>query len=361
MGTSSNFGNMFSVTVAAAFLPFLPMLPSQILLNNLLYDSSQMAIPTDRVDEEQLTRPSHWDIGLIRRFMTRFGPISSVFDFATFAVMLWGFHAAAPEFRSAWFVESLATQTLIVFAIRTRRVPFFRSRPSRPLLVSALTVVTVGALLPQSALSETLGFAPLPLIVFAVLVAFVLGYLLCVEFAKHAFYKTSTHRGPTAPATRPSAPGPPARRPLEPPPSAALRRTGPLPGFSPDVERSAVSRAATAMGLAADGRDVRDVGEEIAEDEVGWAHTLELEVCAEDGGGSSSRDCAGRPRGLDEDGATAGCAPARAGWWHAGAPAGRARDDVRRGHKPENEEHATGGRRMAGSLRRLRPGGRGAS
>ena len=123
MGTSSNFGNMFSVTVAAAFLPFLPMLPSQILLNNLLYDTSQMTIPTDRVDEEQLARPSHWDIGFVRRFMVRFGPISSLFDFATFAVMLWGFHAAAPQFRSGWFVESLATQTLIVFVIRTRRVP----------------------------------------------------------------------------------------------------------------------------------------------------------------------------------------------------------------------------------------------
>ncbi|MGZ4784591.1 MAG: magnesium-translocating P-type ATPase, partial [Acidimicrobiales bacterium] len=131
MGTSSNFGNMFSVTVAAAFLPFLPMLPFQILLNNLLYDTSQMTIPTDHVDEEQLARPSHWDISFIRRFMVRFGPISSLFDFSTFAVMLWGFHAAAPLFRSGWFVESLATQTLIVFVIRTRRVPFFHSRPSR--------------------------------------------------------------------------------------------------------------------------------------------------------------------------------------------------------------------------------------
>ena len=162
MGTSSNFGNMFSVTVAAAFLPFLPMLPFQILLNNLLYDTSQMTIPTDRVDEEQLARPSHWDIGFIRRFMIRFGPISSVFDFATFAVMLWGFHAAAPLFRSGWFVESLATQTLIVFVIRTRRVPFLRSRPSRPLLVSVIAVVLIGALIPQSPLNDALGFAPLP-------------------------------------------------------------------------------------------------------------------------------------------------------------------------------------------------------
>ena len=189
MGTSSNFGNMFSVTVAAAFLPFLPMLPSQILLNNLLYDTSQLTIPSDRVDEEQLVRPSHWDIAFIRRFMIRFGPISSLFDFATFAVMLWGFHAAAPLFRSGWFVESLATQTLIVFVIRTRRVPFLRSRPSKPLLVSVLAVVTAGVVIPQSPLNDTLGFASLPFAFFAVLVAFVIGYLVCIEIAKYFFFK----------------------------------------------------------------------------------------------------------------------------------------------------------------------------
>jgi len=191
MGTSSNFGNMFSVTVAAAFLPFLPMLPFQILLNNLLYDTSQMTIPTDNVDEEQLAKPSHWDIGFIRRFMIRFGPISSIFDFATFAVMLWVFDATAPEFRSGWFVESLATQTLIVFVIRTRRVPFFRSRPSRPLLTSVIAVVIVGATIPQSPLNKTLGFAPLPAAFFAVLVAFVIAYLASVEIAKYFFYKTA--------------------------------------------------------------------------------------------------------------------------------------------------------------------------
>ena len=198
MSTSSNFGNMFSVTVAAAFLPFLPMLPFQILLNNLLYDTSQMTIPTDRVDEEQLARPSHWDIAFIRRFMIRFGPISSVFDFATFAVMLWGFHAAAPLFRSGWFVESLATQTLIVFVIRTRRVPFIRSRPSTALLASVIAVVVIGALIPQSPLNHALGFAPLPLAFFAVLVAFVITYLLCVEVAKYFFFKV---HDPTTPRT----------------------------------------------------------------------------------------------------------------------------------------------------------------
>jgi len=123
MGTSSNFGNMFSAAAASAVLAFLPMLPSQILLNNLLYDSSQLAIPTDRVDDEQLHAPSHWNIAFIRRFMFTFGPISSLFDFLTFGLMLGVLHAGPVQFRTGWFVESLATQTLIIFAIRTRRVP----------------------------------------------------------------------------------------------------------------------------------------------------------------------------------------------------------------------------------------------
>ncbi len=189
MGTSSNFGNMFSVTVAAAFLPFLPMLPSQILLNNLLYDTSQMTIPTDHVDEEQLVRPSHWDVGFIRRFMLRVGPISSIFDFATFAVMLRVYDAGPALFRSGWFVESLATQTLVVFVIRTRRVPFFRSRPSSPLLVSVIAVVVVGALIPGSPVGPPLGFAPLPIGFFLVLVVFVVAYLAAMEVGKIVFFR----------------------------------------------------------------------------------------------------------------------------------------------------------------------------
>ena len=223
MGTSSNFGNMFSVTVAAAFLPFLPMLPFQILLNNLLYDASQMTIPTDNVDEDQLARPSHWDIGFIRRFMVRFGPISSVFDFATFAVMLWGFHAAAPLFRSGWFVESLATQTLIVFVIRTRRVPFFHSRPSTPLLVSVIAVVVVGALIPQSRLNSTLGFAPLPFAFFGVLVMFVVAYLASVEIAKYFFFKVHATTTTRPLKREPRPPHPPTGRALEPPRAIVTR------------------------------------------------------------------------------------------------------------------------------------------
>jgi P-type Mg2+ transporter len=197
MGTSSNFGNMFSAAGASLFLTFLPMLPSQILLNNLLYDTSQLAIPTDNVDEEQLRRPSHWDIGFIRRFMTYFGPLSSVFDFATFAVMLWVFHSGPAQFRSGWFVESLATQTLVIFAIRTRRIPFFRSHPSVPLTLAALGVVAVGALLPATPLAHTLGFQPLPGGFFAALAGMVVGYLALIEFGKRIFYGAAPTAAPT--------------------------------------------------------------------------------------------------------------------------------------------------------------------
>jgi Mg2+-importing ATPase len=190
MGTSSNFGNMFSAAGASLFLSFLPMLPSQILLNNLLYDASQLAIPTDNVDEEQLRRPSHWDIAFIRRFMIFFGPLSSVFDFATFGVMVWVFHSGPAQFRSGWFVESLATQTLVIFAIRTRRVPFFRSHPSLPLTLAALGVVTVGGVLPATPLAHWLGFQPLPVGFFAALAAMVVCYLILIEIGKRIFYRT---------------------------------------------------------------------------------------------------------------------------------------------------------------------------
>jgi len=189
MGTSSNFGNMFSAGAASLFLSFLPMLPTQILLNNLLYDVSEMTIPTDRVDEEQLRRPSHWDTREIRRFMLLFGPLSSVFDFITFGVMIWGFHAGPDLFRSGWFVESLATQTLVVFAIRTRKVPFFRSRPSLPLTLAALTVVAVAVVIPMTPLAGPLGFAPLPGDFFAALVVMVVAYLGFVELGKLWFFR----------------------------------------------------------------------------------------------------------------------------------------------------------------------------
>jgi Mg2+-importing ATPase len=199
MGTSSNFGNMFSAAVASAFLSFLPMLPSQILLNNLLYDSSQMSIPTDHVDVESVARPVHWDIRMIRRFMMVFGPISSLFDFATFALMLWFFHAGPALFRSGWFIESLATQTLVVFVIRTRRSPFWRSRPSWPLVVSVFSVIAVGIFIIYSPFADALGFATLPADFFAVLFVMVLVYIALVEYAKSRFFRSIERQAP-APA-----------------------------------------------------------------------------------------------------------------------------------------------------------------
>ncbi|MFB9681108.1 magnesium-translocating P-type ATPase [Streptosporangium vulgare] len=206
MGTSSNFGNMFSAAGASLALGFLPMLPSQILLNNLLYDSSQLAIPTDNADPEQLARPSHWDVRLIRRFMLFFGPISSLFDVATFVIMLQVFHAGPPLFRSGWFVESLATQTLVIFAIRTRRVPFPRSHPSLPLLLAALGVVAVGALLPSAPFAAALGFQPLPGPFFLALALMVAVYLLLIEAGKSWFYRAAP-AAPVAPTPRPRTPG----------------------------------------------------------------------------------------------------------------------------------------------------------
>ena len=203
MGTSSNFGNMFSAAGASLFLTFLPMLPSQILLNNLLYDASQLAIPTDHVDEEQLRRPTHWDIAFIRRFMIFFGPLSSVFDFVTFGVMLWVFHSGPAQFRSGWFVESLATQVLVIFAIRTRRIPFLRSRPSLPLVLAALGVVLVGSVLPSTRLAHTLGFQPLPGAFFAALAGMIVGYLVLIEAGKKIFYRAAAVRPPAVRSTRP--------------------------------------------------------------------------------------------------------------------------------------------------------------
>ncbi|MGZ4250570.1 MAG: magnesium-translocating P-type ATPase, partial [Solirubrobacteraceae bacterium] len=198
MGTSSNFGNMFSAAGASLFLSFLPMLPTQILLNNLLYDASEMAIPTDNVDEEQLRRPAHWDTAFIRRFMTFFGPISSIFDFATFGIMIWVFNADATLFRSGWFVESLATQSLVIFAIRTRRIPFFRSRPGTPLIAATIICVTIGVLLPYSPLAHVLGFTALPPGFLAVLVVMIPIYLLLVELGKRRFYRAPPEGTPLA-------------------------------------------------------------------------------------------------------------------------------------------------------------------
>ena len=183
MGTSSNFGNMFSMAGASLFLPFLPMLPTQILLNNFLYDLAQVTIPTDNVDRSFIRKPHRWDISIIRKFMLYIGPISSVYDFLTFYIMLKVFHASEALFHTGWFVESLATQTLVLFVIRTAGNPF-RSRPSLPLTITTLGVVAVGLLLPFTPLSSILGFTPLPGKYFLFLAAMTVTYLFFVEVVK---------------------------------------------------------------------------------------------------------------------------------------------------------------------------------
>jgi P-type Mg2+ transporter len=198
MSTSSNFGNMFSAAGASLIFDFLPMTPTQILLNNFLYDVSELAIPTDRVDEEMLSRPAHWDLGLIQRFMIVFGPVSSLFDFLTFGVMTWLFHAREALFQTGWFVESLSTQTLIIFVIRTRRSPFMRSRPGRLLALTSLACVVVGAALPYSPLAPFLGFRALPPLFFGVLAAMVAAYLALVEGTKALFFRAYRAKPPRA-------------------------------------------------------------------------------------------------------------------------------------------------------------------
>jgi Mg2+-importing ATPase len=188
MGTSSNFGNMFSMAVASVFLPFLPMLPTQILLNNFLYDIAQVTIPTDHVDRTYVGRPQRWDMRLIRDFMICIGPVSSVFDFLTFYVLLRVFHASETLFHTGWFVESLATQTLVLFVIRTMGSPF-ASRPSRALTLTTLAVVAVGLVLPATPLAPLLGFTVLPPTYFAFLIPATLIYLGLVELVKRRVWK----------------------------------------------------------------------------------------------------------------------------------------------------------------------------
>jgi Mg2+-importing ATPase len=190
MDTSSNFGNMFSMAGASLFLPFLPMLSTQILLNNFLYDSAQIAIPTDNVDEEYLRGPQRWDMRLVRNFMIFVGPISSLYDFLTFYVLLHFFHASEVLFHTGWFVESLATQTLVLFVIRTAGNPL-KSRPSRWLTLNTLAVVVIGLLLPWSPLAGLLGFTPLPPPFFLFLGLSTITYLLLVEIAKRQFFAVS--------------------------------------------------------------------------------------------------------------------------------------------------------------------------
>ena len=191
MGTSSNFGNMFSAAAASVFLPFLPMLPMQILFMNLLYDVANMTLPTDNVDEEYIKYPKHWDIGFVRKYTLFFGPFSSLYDFLTYGIMLFIFGAATNPalFQSGWFVESFWTEVLVIFVIRTRRIPFFTSRPGKWLIVLTLACVAFGTILPFTILGSYLGFTALPVEYWALLVLMVATYILLVDAGKVFFYK----------------------------------------------------------------------------------------------------------------------------------------------------------------------------
>jgi Mg2+-importing ATPase len=188
MGASSNFGNMFSVLGASAFLPFLPMAPIQVLTNNLLYDFSQVPIPADAVDDEQVTRPRPWNIGEITRFILFVGPISSIFDYTTFFVMLWVFNcwdpAHASLFQTGWFVESLMTQTLIIHVIRTNKVPFLQSRASWRLTLTTVSIMAIGMWLPYSPAASALGFAHLPPLYWPILMLTLLAYVSLTQITK---------------------------------------------------------------------------------------------------------------------------------------------------------------------------------
>jgi Mg2+-importing ATPase len=189
MGASSNFGNMLSLTGASLFLPFVPLAPAQVLLNNFLYDLTQISIPTDSVDKEYLEKPRPWNIAGIRRFMLMIGPVSSIFDFTTFGLAWFVFHADVATFRTMWFTESLMTQTLIIFIIRTGKLPFVESRPSRFLAIACVAIVAFGLTLPATALGAKFGFAPLPAAWYLTLVLIMAAYVVLTELAKRRYVR----------------------------------------------------------------------------------------------------------------------------------------------------------------------------
>jgi len=189
MGASSNFGNMFSMTGASLLLPFLPMLPVQILLNNFLYDISQIAIPSDEVDKEYLVKSRAWNVGYIKKFMFFIGPVSSIFDFVTFGVLWFIFHAQQPLFNTGWFLESLCTQTLVIHIIRTGKIPFIESKPSQFLMFTSVYIVTIGIILPFVPLGKYFGFVQPPPLYFLALFIIIAVYLWLVQIVKNWFIK----------------------------------------------------------------------------------------------------------------------------------------------------------------------------
>jgi len=198
IATSANFGNMFSMAGASLFLPFLPLLPKQILLINLLTDFPEMTIAGDNVDDELVQRPRRWDIGFIRRFMIVFGIVSSIFDYLTFGVLLW-LNATVAQFRTGWFIESIVSASLIVLVVRSRR-PFFRSRPSKLLTLATGVIVIITALTPYLPFAGVLGFQPMPAHFYPIIALIIFAYIVAAELAKLLFYRA--YRAPLAAKTQ---------------------------------------------------------------------------------------------------------------------------------------------------------------
>jgi P-type Mg2+ transporter len=188
MATSANFGNMFSMAGISLVLPFLPLLPKQVLLTNLLTDFPEMTIATDRVDSEMTDHPRRWDIGVIRRFMITFGLVSSIFDFLTFGAFLFILHATQNQFRTGWFLESVISASLIVLVIRSRK-PFFKSKPGKYLVAATLSVIVVTLILPFTPLGGIFGFSSLSMSFFLLIGIIVFCYIITAEMAKRVFYR----------------------------------------------------------------------------------------------------------------------------------------------------------------------------
>jgi Mg2+-importing ATPase len=192
MATSANFGNMFSMAGASLFLSFLPLLPKQILLTNLMTDFPEMTIATDHVDSEMVDQPRRWNISFIRKFMLIFGLVSSIFDYLTFGVLLLILHATPDQFRTGWFMESVISAAIIVLVIRSRR-PFFKSRPGKYLSIATIAVVLVTLIFPFTPAGDVFGFIPLPLSFLVMMGIIVMLYILMAELAKKIFYQKVNH------------------------------------------------------------------------------------------------------------------------------------------------------------------------
>lgn len=189
MGLSSNFGNMFSMMGAATFLPFLPMRPSQILFNNFLYDISQMSLPTDAVDDDDLLKPAHWNLKFIRAYMVVFGGLSSIFDFLTFGLLYYIYHLGEAQFQTGWLIESFATQVFVIYIIRTKKIPFIQSRPSKPLFITTFIAVVIVWVLQFTPVAQLLYLEALPSKIMLIIASYVVAYLVLVELVKHVFYR----------------------------------------------------------------------------------------------------------------------------------------------------------------------------